>query len=134
MMVRSAIGSIAARIVVALSNLLIFSVAGHRLGKEGLGTIGLIVLGITLAVLMGNVVCGPALTYLATRVRRGELLWRAYGWAVLSVVLSYAVIRATNVVPEQYMLHVVGLALLTLLFLFLGLKQPKEMTGKSLIK
>lgn len=116
MMVRSAIGSIAARIVIALSNLLIFSVAGHRLGKEGLGTIGLIVLGITLAVLMGNVVCGPALTYLATRVRRRELLWRAYGWAALSVVISYTVIRATNVVPGQYVLHVMGLALLTLLF------------------
>lgn len=116
MMVRTAIGSIVARIVVALSNLLIFSVAGHRLGKEGLGTIGLIVLGITLAVLLGNVVCGPALTYLATRVRRRDLLWRAYAWAVVSVLVSYAVIRATNVVPERYVLHVMGLALLTLLF------------------
>lgn len=116
MMVRSAIGSIAARIVVALSNLLIFSVAGHRLGKEGLGTIGLIVLGITLAVLLGNVVCGPALTYLATRVRRRDLLWRAYAWAVVSVLISYVIILGTHVVPDRYVVHVIGLALLTLLF------------------
>lgn len=115
-MVRSAIGSIAARIVVALSNLLIFSVAGHRLGKEGLGTIGPIVLGITLAVLLGNVVCGPALTYLAARVRRRDLLWRAYAWAVVSASISYGIIRLTRVVPDAFALHVIALALLTMLF------------------
>ena len=115
-MVRAAIGSIAARVAVAISNLILFAVAGHRLGKEGLGTMGLIVLGITLAVLLGNVVCGGALTYLAPRVPRRELLWRAYLWAIGSSVIAYVAMLIFGIVPEGYTVHVGALALITVLF------------------
>lgn len=115
-MVRAAIGSIAARVAAAISNLLLFAVAGHRLGAEGLGTMGLIALGITLAVLLGNVVCGGALTYLASRVPRRALLWRAYVWAVGSSLLAYGVIRALGIVPAPYVVHVAALSLITVLF------------------
>ena len=115
-MVRAAIGSIAARVAVAISNLVLFAVAGHRLGAEGLGIMGLIVLGITLAVLLGNVVCGAALTYLASRVPRRALLWRAYVWAVGSSLLAFAVIRVLGIVPEPYVVHVAALSLITVLF------------------
>ena len=116
MMVRAAIGSIAARIAVAVSNLVLFAVAGHRIGIEGLGTIGLIVLGITLAVLLGNVVCGAALTYLASRVPRKALLWRAYVWAFGSSLLAYGAIHLLGIVPAPYVPHVAGLSLITVLF------------------
>ncbi|HQV39164.1 MAG: polysaccharide biosynthesis C-terminal domain-containing protein [Flavobacteriales bacterium] len=105
-------GTIAARIITTAMGLLISVIAGHRLGLEGLGTIGLIVLGITLIRLGMDLVGGSALVYLVPRVALGRLLRPGYLWAVLAAGVGYGIVRVFKLVPEGYAGDVAVLAFL----------------------
>lgn len=115
-MIRPVIGTIATRVVVMAMTLLTIMVAGHTLGTEGLGTISLIVLGITFILLLNNVVGGGGLVFLSPRYAKRDLLSPAYIWAVITAIIAYAVYRVIPVVPEAYTLHVVILALVQSLY------------------
>lgn len=105
-------GTIAARIITTAMGLLISVIAGHRLGLEGLGTIGLIVLGITLIRLGMDLVGGSALVYLVPRVALGRLLRPGYAWAVLAAGVGYGIVRVFKLVPDGYAGPVAVLAFL----------------------
>ncbi len=105
-------GTIVARIITTAMGLLISVIAGHRLGLDGLGTIGLIVLGITLIRLGMDLVGGSALVYLVPRVALGRLLRPGYLWAVLAAGVGYGVVRVFKLVPEGYAGDVAVLAFL----------------------
>jgi len=111
-MTRPAIGTIATRVVVMATNLLVMAVAGHALGAEGLGTIGLVVLGIALIMLLNNVAGGGAMVYLSTRLPLGRLLPFCYVWALGTAVVALGVLWMLPLVPKGYAGHVVALALL----------------------
>lgn len=111
-MLKQAAGTIAARIVTTAMGLLVSVVAGHRLGVEGLGTIGLVALGVSLVALFAGGLGGGVLIYLVPRVPLSRLLPAAYGWAVLVSVLGYGVMRTVKLVPAGFELHVAALALL----------------------
>ncbi|MBK6541911.1 MAG: polysaccharide biosynthesis C-terminal domain-containing protein [Flavobacteriales bacterium] len=114
-MIKPVIGSVLARVWTTLANLLVFMVAGHALGAEGLGAISLIVLGITLVQLLNNVVGGGALVHLMPRAPLGALLRPAYAWAVITVFVAAAV-SLLPLVPEGLALHVVILAFMQSLY------------------
>lgn len=111
-MLKQATGTVLSRLFVTGMNLLVMVLAGHALGADGLGTIGLIVLGITLVMLPANLIGGGALVYLVPRMALGRLLRPAYGWAVVSAGIAWGVLHAFPIVPEGYAGHVCGLALL----------------------
>ncbi len=115
-MMRPVIGTIATRIVVMGANLLVFMVAGHRLGTVGLSEISLVVLGITFILLFNNVVGGGALVYLAPRYPLRRLLLPAYVWAVITAGVASVVLHVLPLVPERFIWHVVGLAFLQSLY------------------
>jgi O-antigen/teichoic acid export membrane protein len=111
-MIRSAAGTIATRVIVTVGNLVAIMAAGHVLGSEGLGTISLLVLGITLILLLNNVVGGAALTYLVPRHPLRRLLLPAYAWALITAGIALLVLRLVPLVPVGFSEYVVGLALL----------------------
>lgn len=111
-MIRPAIGSVIARAWTTLANLLVIMVAGHLLGAEGLGAISLVVLAITLIQLLNNVVGGGALVHLVPRAPLPALLRPAYGWAVLTALVAFAVLKLLPLVPDGLSGHVVVLALM----------------------
>ncbi|HMQ75755.1 MAG TPA: polysaccharide biosynthesis C-terminal domain-containing protein [Flavobacteriales bacterium] len=111
-MIRPAIGSVIARAWTTLANLLVIMVAGHLLGAEGLGAISLVVLAITLIQLLNNVVGGGALVHLVPRAPLPSLLRPAYGWAVLTALVAFAVLQLLPLVPDGLSGHVVMLALM----------------------
>lgn len=115
-MMRPAIGTMASRVLVMVMNLLVIMLAGHRLGAEGLGQISLIVLGITFILLLNNVVGGGALVYLASRFPLPRIVGAAYGWAVLTALVAYAVLQVLPLVPAELVVHVVLLALIQSLY------------------
>ena len=114
-MIKPVIGSVLARVWTTLANLLVFMVAGHALGAEGLGAISLIVLGITLVQLLNNVVGGGALVHLMPRAPLGALLRPAYAWAVITAFVA-AAISFLPLVSEGLSLHVVILAFMQSLY------------------
>ncbi len=115
-MIRPVIGTIATRTVVMAMTLLTIMVAGHKLGAEGLGTISLIVLGITFILLLNNVVGGGGLVYLASRHSKKNLLVPSYLWAGVTALVALAVYHVVPVVPASYTIHVVVLALFQSLY------------------
>lgn len=111
-MIRAISGTILARIVTTAMGLLVAVIAGHRMGAEGLGVIGLVVLGITLVRLGMDLVGGGALVYLVPRVPLARLLPPCYGWAVVAALLGYGIVDMLRLVPAGYAQHVAWLALL----------------------
>lgn len=112
-MIRPVIGTIVSRVFIALLNLFIIALAAHRLGTTGVGTISLIVLGITFVLLLNNVVGGGGLVYLVPRYATGALRWPAYGWAVITAAIAAIAVRTwPALVPEGYGTHTVLLAFL----------------------
>ncbi len=110
MMLKHATGTVLARLFITGMNLLVMMLAGHALGAEGLGTIGLIVLGITLVMLPANLIGGGAMVYLVPRVPLGRLLPPAYVCAMVSAAGSYLVLRKVPLVPDGFEGHVCALA------------------------
>lgn len=105
-------GTIASRFFTAVMNLLLTMLAGHALGAEGLGIISLLLLGITLVMLLANLVGGGALVYLVPRTPLPALLKPAYAWAFISALMAYGVLRVFPLVPQGFEAHVCALAFL----------------------
>ena len=109
-MLKQATGAVLSRVFVTAMNLLLMVLAGHALGADGLGTIGLIVLGITLVMLPANLIGGGALVYLVPRIPLKRLVWPSYLWAAVSASLAWLVLRSFPLVPEGFAPHVCALA------------------------
>lgn len=110
-MFKNIIGTATARVVNAFITLAVLLVNTNNLGKEGLGTIGLIVLGITIILLINNYIGGGALVYLVPRQHTGKLLIPSYFWSILISVSAGVLLGLLKLVPDGYVLHVIILSL-----------------------
>ncbi len=134
MILRQVTGTLVTRVWTALAGMLVVMLAGHKLGTQGLGEMGLIVLGLSLIMLPANVACGGAIVYLAPRYPRAALLRQAYLWSLGTAVLAAPLLWWSGTVPQVYALHVVGLAVLQSVFtahfsLLLGQQRIKALNA-----
>lgn len=111
-MFRHIIDTSLTRLVNALLAFGILWINTHNLGKEGLGTIGLIVLGITLVLLVSNYIGGGALVFLSSRHDWRQLLVPSYLWAIIVSVGGSLLLSLLHLIPEEYTWHVLLLSLL----------------------
>ncbi len=124
-MLKQVTGTIVSRVFVTTMNLLVMMLAGHALGSEGLGTISLIVLGITLIMLPASLMGAGSLTYLAPRAPMRAFVPRAFAWGIICVAMAYLVLRywpslpvvgKWSLVPPGYEAHACALALLQVFY------------------
>jgi len=111
-MIRPVIGTVVARVAITAMNLLMVVAAGQHLGAIGLGTIGLILLGITLILLFGNIVGGGGLVYLIPRHGVRALLAPSYVWVLVTAIASLGFQQVVPFLPDGLAGHVVALATL----------------------
>jgi O-antigen/teichoic acid export membrane protein len=111
-MFRHIIGTTITRLINAFLALGILWITTHNLGKEGLGTIGLIVLGIALILLVSNYVGGGALVFLSSRYDWRQLLGPAYLWASLVSMAGVVLLNLFHLIPREYTWHIMLLSLL----------------------
>lgn len=120
-MLKKIIGTAGTRILNALFNLVILLLLTNKIGSEGLGTIGLILLDITIIQLVIDLVAGSAVIYFASRTNTGQLLIPAYTWIALVLILFYFIGKTigflfpefyTNTIPPGHEMDILGLALL----------------------
>ncbi len=111
-MIRPVLGTVAARAAITGMNLLLVVLAGQTLGAAGLGSIGLILLGITLILLLGNVVGGGGLVYLIPRHGVRPLLTPSYAWVLVTAVIAMVFQQVVPFLPDGLAGHVVALATL----------------------
>lgn len=111
-MIRPVIGTVGARVLITLANVLLVALAGRQLGAAGLGTISLIVLGITFILIMAHMIGGGGLVYVVPRAGISAVLRPTYTWAILTGAVALVVVHLVPLVPQGFALHVVALAVL----------------------
>lgn len=105
-------GTLTTRIVVVACNMGIIVLAGHRLGLEGLGTIGLVILGIGLFAFVANLLGGAVNVYLVPRQPMAVLLRAGHGWALASMLVAGLASPWIPGIPSGFGYHMAALACL----------------------
>jgi len=129
-MLKKIIGTAGSRIIIALITFAIVVINARTLGKEGVGEIALIVLGITIILLISNFVGGGALVYLIPRYDPFKLIVPSFTWAILSSVVGAQLLSFFKLIPVEYTYHVMFLSL----FQALGAVNLTFLLGKERIK
>jgi len=111
-MIRNIAGTIITRFINALISFTAMIIISRNFGAEGIGTIGLIVLGITIIVLINNFVGGSSLVYLVPRYDMYRLIIPSYIWALFSSIPVSFLLSLANLIPVEFTYHVLLLSLM----------------------
>ncbi|MDX9892618.1 MAG: hypothetical protein RBS29_09000 [Bacteroidales bacterium] len=88
-----------------LSMLIMFGIVilnARIFGAEGVGTIGLIILNISILQLVTSFIGGTTLVYLIPRREKKQLLIYSFVWATVGNILGLLVLDALSLVPQDY--------------------------------
>jgi len=94
------------RILTALFSLLVVVLAGRELGAEVLGSISLMIVAITIINLVGGLAGGAALVYLIPRHEGKALIPVSQIWAIVSGLVTAAVLLLIGAFPADLAFHV----------------------------
>ena len=105
-MLKNILGTTGTRILNAIINLVILIVLTKTLGKDGFGTIVLIIVAITIIQLIIDLVAGSSLIYFSSRTNLIKLIIPSYLW-VISVILIVTVVFELMYLFFPYYLNIV---------------------------
>lgn len=105
-------GTIGARLMSAVLSFLLVIINSKYLGAEGVGTVSLIVLGITIILLINNFVGGGALVYLVSRLDLFSVFVLSYLWAIITAFIGSCVLVILNLIPAGFSIHVLVLSII----------------------
>lgn len=106
----------AARLIIAITNLGIVTIAARTLGAEGMGTISLFILGITFIQLVSALVGGSVLVYMSARFPLIQLIVPAWIWTLLISASGSWLLITFNLAPPEFALDLFFISLLQSLF------------------
>ena len=129
-MIRKIVTTAASRLVIAIVNLIVVTITARQLGAAGMGTISLIVLGISINQLISALLGGSALVYLVPRRPLLQLLMPAWVWSTLVSVIGSLVLGSLALVPREF---VTDLILISLIQSFFSINQ-NVLLGKEQVK
>jgi O-antigen/teichoic acid export membrane protein len=109
-MIKRIIGTSAGKLITALAGFAIIVINAHYIGAVGVGTISLILLGITFINLISNFIGGPAIVYLLPRFEAFRLLVPSYLWAFLCSSAGSVLLSLTGLIPSVYVFDVFWLS------------------------
>jgi len=123
-MLKKILGTALTRILNTVFNLIILLLITNKIGSEGLGIIGLVIIDITVIQLVVDMVAGSSIIYFASRTNIGKLIIPAYVWIGIVVLIFCLILTIFSVyfpgiystaIPIGYESHVLGLGLLSAL-------------------
>lgn len=129
-MINKILGTVGSRILNAFLSLGIILITSRQMGAEAVGTISLIVLGVTIIQMVNNFVGGSALIYLIPRFDVFKLFVPSYVWAFLTSVVCSLLLKLCNLIPPEYFWHVLLLSFI----LSLASVNQTILLGKEKIK
>ena len=101
-MIYNILNTIGSRFLMALISLILLLLSSNYLGAEGLGSIGLIVLGISIIQLLNNFVNGGGLIYYTPRFPILKLFGVAYLWIAITILVFIPIILFTPLFIKEY--------------------------------
>jgi O-antigen/teichoic acid export membrane protein len=111
-MINKVLGTIGSRLLGAVLSLCVLMISAKQIGKEGLGTISLIIIGVTIVQMVNNFVGGSALVYLIPRFIVSQLIIPSYIWAFFTAFICTFILNILNLIPHEYYYHVMFLSLI----------------------
>ncbi|MDD3743187.1 MAG: hypothetical protein PHX54_06140, partial [Lentimicrobiaceae bacterium] len=111
-MISKLISTTAARLMIALGNLAILIVATRYIGAAGIGTVSLLILGISINQMVSSFVGGSVLVYLVPRHALLPLLVPSVLWAIVVSFTGSWLLGFSGLVPEELFIHLVRLSLM----------------------
>ncbi len=111
-MINKVLGTIGSQLLGAVLNLCILMISSKQLGTDGLGTISLILLAVTMVQMVNNFVGGSALVYLIPRFDLFQLLIPSYIWAFATAFICTFILNLLNLIQHEYYYHVMLLSLI----------------------
>jgi O-antigen/teichoic acid export membrane protein len=108
-MIGNILHTFGSKIIIALISFLILLLNANYLGVEGLGTVGLFVLIITIVILISNLICG-SIIYFSSRLNISNLTINAYLWSLISVLLFWIVNQLYPLIEASLEKHLYLLA------------------------
>ncbi|MGE5383604.1 MAG: polysaccharide biosynthesis C-terminal domain-containing protein [Omnitrophica WOR_2 bacterium] len=111
-MIRNLLSTTASRLIIALINLSIVWLTARFLGAEALGTISLVILGISIIQLVTSILAGSSLVYQASRYPLAELLIIAWIWILISGALVWFILKTLKLIPVEFQIDVLLLSFL----------------------
>lgn len=109
-MIRLMLNTTLVRILTAAITFAVLLINARMLGPDHLGTIGLLLLAVTVILMLNNLVGGGALVFLVPRFNLKRLLIISYAWAVIAAVIGTVVLKVTDLEPSGYYRHIFFLA------------------------
>ena len=109
-MLKRIIGTSAGKLITALCGFAIIVINARYIGAVGVGTISLILLGITFINLVSNFIGGPAIVYLLPRFDAFRLVVPSYLWAFLCSSAGSVLLSITGLIPKIYTFDVFWLS------------------------
>lgn len=111
-MLRNLLSTTASRLIIAIINLCIIWISARYLGAEVLGTISLIILGISIIQLVTAILAGSSLVYQASRHSLAELMTIAWIWIVLAGTPVWLILNLLGLIPAEFSLDVLQVKIL----------------------
>lgn len=111
-MIKNIFSTFTSRFLSAAFGFVLIIVLSNTLGADGKGLASLILTTVTVILLFCDFVGGSALIYLGPRHSNFQLAFSSYIWSFLICIVSYFTLYFLKILPEQYIIHTVAIALL----------------------
>ena len=124
-MIGNILHTFGSKIGIAIISFAMLLLNARYLGTEGVGTIGLIVLGITIFQLFSNLLNG-SIVYFSSKLNQSSLVLICYLWSILCIGLFWFINTFYPLFEENYQLENLCFGFLTIsdcnTFFYLGRK------------
>lgn len=110
-MIKNILHTVGSKVIIALFSFFILLINARALGPKGVGTIGLIILGITLFQLISNVF-NSGIIYFGEKLNTQKVVVTTYLWSLITVLLFWLVNLIYPVFEQDYSVEIYLLALL----------------------
>lgn len=117
-MIRNILGTISSKIAIAAMTLLLVIINANYFGAAGVGTIGLIILCISILQLASSFAGGGALIYLSAHYPIKKMAVIYLLWTITVVIAGTFVLHITKMLPVEYTYHVAILSFLLSIYSF----------------
>lgn len=111
-MFKQIINTLFTKILSGFLNLAIAIIISNYLGADGKGIQGLILTTISVSVILIGIIGQGGLTYLLPRIHFSLLIIPSYLWTLITVNLMWFGLTIINIVPNEYIIHIVLLSFL----------------------
>lgn len=111
-MIRNLLSTTASRVLIAMINLGIVWMSARYLGASAMGSISLIILGISIIQIITSVLAGSSIVYQASRHPLADLLTIAWIWILVAGIPVWLILSLANLIPREFTFDVLILSIL----------------------